>query len=79
MEIFVYTMEHEELLTEKLGPKEARKNLKTAANALTQAALVLFPNLDFAKTHGIFWEFLVQNNYIYFDGFLRICLGGEND
>ena len=80
MEFFVYTIEHVELLKEIIGDTLCRPqtappaNLDTMAEALALAAIHLFPILNFKETKGLFKEFLTQNNYIFFDGFLRICI-----
>jgi len=72
MEIFVYTVEHKELL--KSIFERFEDNAECAASALSIAACKLDNKLGFANTKAVFADFLQENNHLYFDGFVRICL-----
>ncbi|MCL2235893.1 MAG: hypothetical protein FWB98_05600 [Defluviitaleaceae bacterium] len=60
----VFTIEHEELLRKEFMDFDG--SVASAVWALERAADKLGKSANFA-------DFLLENNYIYFDGFLRIC------
>jgi len=67
MDIYVYTTQHEELLARELSAG-------VDAAALARAAVWVKNDLDFDSTKKAFANFLQESNYLYFDGFVRICL-----
>jgi len=71
--IKIFTADHEELLYERIGQNDLECP-KTAAVALARAAVKLDNNLDLQDTTDLFLDFLKENDHIYFDGFLRICV-----
>ncbi|MCL2575395.1 MAG: putative sporulation protein YtxC [Defluviitaleaceae bacterium] len=72
MEIFVYTVEYEDLIRRTFA--RFGDDAGCAASALSIAACAVDSGLNFAEAKAVFADFLDENNHIYFDGFVRNCL-----
>jgi hypothetical protein len=71
--IKVFTIEHEDFLQKEINPNDLMKP-ETAAKALASAAGKLDENLNLQEATALFQDFLTENDHIFFDGFLRVCI-----
>jgi hypothetical protein len=71
--IKIFTIGHEDFLYREITENDL-KSTETAAAALACAACKLDEGLDLQETEALFQDFLKENDHIFFDGFLRICI-----
>jgi len=76
--IKVFTIDHEDFLYSQISEDDL-KSPKTAAEALAEATVVIDKNLDLQEVKTKFLDFLIKNDHIFFDGFLRICIYDKHD
>jgi len=76
--IKIFTIDFEDFLYNQINEGDLISP-DAAAKALASAAVNLDKNLDLQETRTKFKDFLIENDHIFFDGFLRICVYDKCD